>query len=337
MKIQSSTLKKTFYWAIGASLFILVVGSVFPISVSVSESQLNSLISKRMPMTIKKEIAVPLIKKTVPVTAIIESSHIKLSNNVGETKTTGSLLYKDKSIKFTAYVNASSGGLYYDNKKYAFFVKPKHINIELNKEDMKMLFKPIEAEVKGVAEKASVATTKEVKEKGFWGKVKHRYKKTKNKLLEQEEKEKRLASLEITSEKVSLELNKGLLSKIGKLKSKAKESADKIIEEDLASYLDMKLKKVVEYSVLKGLETFPVYKFKDKDIDNTAKLFLRGVSISNGELVIEFSMLNILNVLINWVVFMVVFAGIIFLLINFNLIEIVGVITLGVITLGVAS
>ena len=320
MQITSSKLKKIGYWVAGISLVILIGGSMFPVSITVSETQLNDLAAKKLPMTINKDIKVPLSKKIIPVTAVIENARIGLANNVGGVKTNGILKYKDRSVRFTAYVDVAGNDLYYDNEKYAFFASPSHINVELNKEDMSKLLKPLEEKVKDTAKEISVAAKPEtlIKEekKGFFSRMKSKF-----------SKEKKLATVEINSDGMSIDVKKGLFDKLSEIRAKAKTKtkaiADQVIQEDLIKYMEIKLKKVVEYSVKKGLKTYPVYKFKDKEIDNTAKLFLSGVSIDSGKLVIEFSMMNILELLIKWFLIMFFIFAFFYLLTRGGLIEVV--------------
>jgi len=325
MKITSKKLKKIGYWIAGISLVILIGGSMFPVSITVSEAQLNDLAAKKLPMTINKDIKIPLTKKIIPVTAIIENAHIGLANNVGGVKTNGSLIYKDKTVRFTAYVDVAGNNLYYDNDKYAFFASPNHINVELNKEDMGKLLKPLEKEVKKTAKEVSTAVTeKPIKKEGFFSRMKNKFSKNKE--------EEKLATIEINSDSMSVNIKKGLFDKFAEAKAKAKaktkEIADKVLQEDLVAYLEIKLKDVVEYSIKKGLKTYPVYKFKDKEIDNTAKLFLSGVSIDNGELVIEFSMVNILKMILTWIMIMLFIAAFLYLLTKGGLIEVVAFVAL---------
>lgn len=92
---------------------------------------------------------------------------------------------------------------------------------------------------------------------------------------------------EVINEKKSL---------LGRMISKAKDKTAEAVSNGKAKdFIVDNLTSAANYTAVKALNAIPVYRLKDRDADNVAKVFLSGVDIEEGELKIRFSMVNILH------------------------------------------
>ena len=142
MKITTTKLKRVSLWIIGLSFFALLAGALFPVNISLSQDEVNTLIAKKIPFSIDKKIKIPLTLKKVLVHLDINEANITMSNGVAKVTSSGIVSYKNKSVRFYSYGNIVSSDLYYDSKKYAFYAhpNPEEIHVHLMQEDLDALF-----------------------------------------------------------------------------------------------------------------------------------------------------------------------------------------------------
>lgn len=272
--------RKISYITFGVIMTLIIAGTLFPVSVSLSEDTINSTIEKKLPLTINKEINNPITKGKETVVAKIQSNKLILEDIGMATTTSGVAIYKDKSVRFT--VDTHGSDLHYDSEKFAFFYKPKAIDVKLNQEDLDKIIKLKKIAVKEVEQAFKDESSSESEPKqSLFSKFK---KKIKNYKSDDGAKVETKVGTFTMPQKV-----------IDKYKNQAVDKYNNAVENGLKQQIEGFIISGVEWGTVKALQTTPVYKLKDKEVDNNVKLFLTGVKVSKGELSIQFSTANILK------------------------------------------
>jgi len=245
---------------------ILVVGSIVPVKISISEDIVNTQISRKLPKTIHKDIKL-IGDKSIPIDIRIDHAVVTMSDHSSQVYADGVVSSKDKLIRFSVLSNIPSQNIKYINSLHAFYASPSSVEVHLNKRDIDRVLSPVEEEI----EKKVSFLEKNKKEKdGF-------YKKIKNKIKEKfsKDKEEKLAEASITEKGVQVTISNNLLEM---MKKKTSDYLRKGLNSYNREYLEKKIEDTISYIVRKKLETMPVYKLKEKSIDNKIKVFLSNVN-----------------------------------------------------------
>lgn len=273
MKVITLKTFKRIAWSIFGTISLVIIAlAIFPLSIKISDTTINEKISEKIPMTVHKDIEIPLIKKSIPIDIHLLSLDTKMMGDTLDAKSSGFIDYKGNKIEFSTQTVVES--LEYRPKTGQFFIIPQSNYISINYNDVENFRTVL---IKSGKEKSK----NRILNKGNTLLNKFHIKGNKEKVLN--------IANNITSKTID-----GISNKL------TTEKIVLIFEDKISAFIQ------------NGMKKFPVYTLKDNDIGNSAKTFLMGIDIKDNHFIVKIGTANIMKIFIVFVVGFLIFMWIVY-------------------------